>query len=104
MKTLREYQADNYPWSLENCTDEENEEYNAKLDPSHLPPDIAQRDYRKGKYRFFKRVWKENLTQEERYEYLLLKAASSLDTIKGCCIFFTVIAVIGLVAGLIIAS
>ncbi len=103
MKTLKEYQLENYPACWKDCTDEENKEYNAKLNPLYLPPDIVQRDCRKGVYRFRKKVFLETLTQEERYEYLLLKSASNLNIIKNCLVFFTVLTAIGLAAWLIIA-
>ena len=107
MKTLREYQLENYPSRWVDCTDEENEEYNAKFVKEFgvvdLPENITQRDCNDGVYRFRKRVPDSGLTQEERYEYLLLQSVSKLDVIKNCLVFFTVLAAIGFAAGLYIS-
>lgn len=122
MKTLREYRYETYPSHIADCTAEENEEYNNmyKLNQK-LPKDITVKDFVGNKSTYQKRVCDENLTQEERLEYLLHKIVedtaaikkqndlllnkinNNSTTIKNCCVFFTVIAVIGLAAGLIIA-
>lgn len=108
MKTLKEYQLENYPACWKDCTDEENKEYNAKFVKEFgvvdLPENIAKIDCSAdGFYRLRKRVPDSGLTQEERYEYLLLKSASNLNIIKNCLVFFTVLTAIGLAAWLIIA-
>lgn len=122
MKTLREYRYDVYPTHIENCTAEENEEYNNLYYKAkkNLPKDIIIKDFIGNKSTYQKHVFDEDLTEEERLEFLLHKIAednaemkkqndvllneinNKANTMKNCCIFFTVLAVIGLVAGLIL--
>lgn len=122
MKTLREYRYDVYPSHIENCTAEENEEYNNMCKANQkLPKDITVKDFIGNKSTYQKHVFDEDLTEEERLEFLLHKIAedtaeikkqndvllneinNKANTMKNCCIFFTVLAVIGLITGLIIA-
>lgn len=86
----------------------------------NLPKDIIIKDFIGNKSTYQKHVFDEDLTEEERLEFLLHKIAednaemkkqndvllneinNKANTMKNCCIFFTVLAVIGLVAGLIL--
>lgn len=77
----------------EYCSDEENEKY-SNMNEDQIPDNVYQpvesTDYQR---------YESDLTDEEKKLYLLAKQNSNLKIIKGCVIFFVVLAIIGIIVG-----
>ena len=94
-----------------NCSAEENEEYRKLLHQKKpLPNGVYQRSEKLnindaelyGNVTFVK-LCKSDITDEELREYFTYRKLAYLKTIKQCVVFFTVLTVISLVCGLILA-
>lgn len=74
----------------------------SNMKPSDLPEGVVYKDSdgwnTDGAYYKYKII---NMTEEEIQTCLLAKAAHHLKTIKGCAVFFVVIAIISLVFSII---
>lgn len=80
-----------------NCTQEENEKYKS-MPQDELPDDIiVDPNYPSYHLQYIKG----ELTDEEIKIYLLAKLNSHVRVIKGCVIFFVVLAVLGIILGFI---
>ena len=87
------------------CSYEENEKYRKLLQENKpLPKDILCR-YPDGsvEYASFYKVERTALSKDELAEYLQYKQLKSIITIKKCMVFFTVLTVISLACGFILA-
>lgn len=85
------------------CTDEENERYGKMLERGEpLPKGLfkSEESNYPGKYIFMKQDTP-CFSKEEQWEYVEYKKLRTLETIKNCLIFFTVLAIIGLVGAFI---
>lgn len=81
------------------CTKEENEElYNMKASGMKLPDDIKEKTLSGGGFYRLKRA---DADDDELKRYIELKKMKDLETIKSCVLFFTVLAVISLAAGIL---
>lgn len=80
------------------CSKEDTKKYKAMLKNNEpLPEGIyQQRDSTSGDLIFYT-IYKSELSEEEKQEYIQLKKTSYIETIKNCAIFFTVLTVISLV-------
>ncbi len=77
------------------CTKQENKEYLQILkDGGNLPEGVRAYSYEPDE---FYRIQEADLSEAEIQEYLTYKQLSLIRTIKNCVVFFTVLAVIGLV-------
>lgn len=85
------------------CTDEENEIYRKLLKENQTLPDGVVREDPEGsiEWEHFYTIKESSLSNAELSEYLQYKQLKSIITIKNCVIFFTVLAAISLISGLI---
>ena len=86
------------------CTDEENKEYlQMKKDKSPLPEDVYYFNSASESMEYFYRILKiKEVSDEEFKEYIMLRQAKNIKTIKNCAVFFTVVAVIGIISAIIL--
>ena len=78
------------------CSNSENQKYlNDKKSGNPLPSNVIQSRENPNK---FYTVKDSGLTEDERRLYIELKKLEYIKTIKNCVLYFTVIAVIGLIA------
>lgn len=94
------------------CSKQENKEYQKLLkDGGTLPEGVYAYVYSTGETSTteFYTVYEPDLTESEKAEYLTYKKLDLLETIKdciktikGCVVFFTTLAIIGIIAYLII--
>lgn len=83
------------------CSNSENQKYlNDQKNGNQLPKNVIQyRSTSTGEYlNEFYTVKDSGLTEDERRLYIELKKLEHIKTIKNCILFFTVTAVIGLIA------
>ena len=83
------------------CSNSENQKYlNDQKNGEPLPKNVIQyRSTSTGEYlNEFYTVKDSGLTEDERRLYIELKKLEHIKTIKNCILFFTVTAVIGLIA------
>lgn len=83
------------------CSNSENQKYlNDQKNGKPLPKNVIQyRSTLTGEYiNEFYTVKDSGLTEDKRCLYIELKKLEHIKTIKNCVLFFTVIAVIGLIA------
>ncbi|MBQ9946745.1 MAG: hypothetical protein IJO91_00010 [Oscillospiraceae bacterium] len=92
------------------CSDEERNEYKKIYDENGILPNGIVADVEDGYVSFYKINNDKNISEEDKEKYVKYHQAVNLDkitkdihTIKNCVVFFTVLSVIGLVAGFIIA-
>ena len=87
------------------CSDSETEEYRKLLSQDMpLPDGILRRDPEGSiEYASFYKIERTALSKDELIEYMQYKQLKSIITIKKCVVFFTVLAVISLICGLILA-
>lgn len=70
-----------------------------------LPKGVYAYEYDSGtSVNEFYTIYEADLTENELKEYLAYKQLALLHTIKNCVVFFTVLTVIGIVAGLFLMS
>jgi hypothetical protein len=80
------------------CTKKENAEYTQMIKNGEaLPEGVHAYVYETNE---FYEIHEADLTESEIQEYLTYKQLSLIRTIKNCVVFFTVLAVIGLVGAL----
>lgn len=87
------------------CTNQENIEYQKVLkEGGTLPKGVHPYVYDTGEVSQteFCTTYKSDLTESEINEYLIYKQLSFIKTIKNCVLFFTISAIIGIVAYLLI--
>lgn len=87
------------------CTDQENAEYQSILKQGGtLPQNVHPYVYDTGEVSQteFCTTYKSDLTESEIREYLTYTQLHFLKTIKNCVLFFTVSAIIGIIAYLLI--
>lgn len=83
------------------CTKQENMQYQAILKSGGmLPKGVFQHPNKNSE--FFV-LCGDDFTESERIEFIMYKQLRTLYTIKNCLVFFTVMAIIGMVLGLIAA-
>lgn len=89
------------------CSSQENKEYQQLLkDGGTLPEGVFPYVYDNGdtsKTEFYT-VHETDLTESEIKEYLTYKKLGFLRTIKNCVVFFTVLAVIGLILAIVLPA
>ena len=88
------------------CKNQENMEYQRLLNAGGtLPKGVFPYVYDNGETSAteFYTVYEADLTEAEIREYLTYKQLSLIKTIKNCIVFFTVLTVIGMVAGFLLA-
>lgn len=78
------------------CSSEENEQYR-NIKDKQLPDDIDLAPNTEGTS--FIRYTKGELSDEELKIFALAKINSTLNFIKGCAIFFVIIAIVGIILG-----
>lgn len=87
------------------CSKEENKEYEKLLNNGEPLPDgvysCVDADGTTSKTEFYT-IYESDLSESEKIEYLTYKKLSLLKTIKNCVVFFTILIVIGLVAGFLL--
>lgn len=86
------------------CSKQENQEYQRLLKENQaLPEGVLAYVYDTGEVSTteFYTIYKPDLTESEIREYLTYKQLSFIKTIKNCVLFFTVSAIIGIVAYLL---
>lgn len=89
------------------CSKEENKKYAQILkDGEALPKGVFEYSYGDGTTSTteFYTIYKTDLNQEEIDEYLKFKQLKFIKTIKNCVVFFTVLTVLSIIAGFIIAA
>lgn len=87
------------------CTKKENEEYAELVKAGEeLPEGIRAYVDSDGDVsdKVFYRVYAADLTEGERDEYFTLTRLSLLKTIKNCVLFFTILAIIGLISSALV--
>ncbi len=102
-KRLTEYKMDFDLLEKIPCSQEENKEYEQLLkEGKPLPEDVFPYIYDDGEVSTseFYTVYEAELSEAETMQYLTFKKLYYLHTIKICVVFFTVLTVIGLVAGI----
>jgi len=91
---------------LVDCSDDENAKYSLmKRNGESLPERVRQyKDPKTDKYvdRFYYLI-DSKLSDSERLEYLRYLELERIETIKNCVVFFTVLAVVSMILGLIAA-
>ena len=81
------------------CTEDESKEYRQLLaDGGTLPKDVYSYVDVTTSMTMFYRVYEAELTEAEKSEYIAYKQLGYLKTIKNCCVFFTTITLIGMIA------
>lgn len=83
------------------CSKEDNKKYKQMLkDGKSLPNGVfeykAGVDESEGLGTFYT-IYKPDLTQEEKLEYILFKQMSMISTIKSCVVFFAAITIISMI-------
>ena len=87
------------------CTKEENAEFEKLVKAGEeLPEDVRAYKDDDGVVsdKVFYRVCTDDLSEDERNEYLTLTRLSLLKTIKNCVMFFTILTIIGLVSSVLL--
>ena len=86
------------------CSEEENRMYLEMLkQKKELPSGIIRRVESNGaKLNQFYRVVPLEITPEEMQEYCALKQTKNIQIIKNCVVFFTVLSVLSLIAGILL--
>lgn len=102
-KDLLELRCDSGLYQAVDCSEEENYTYLEMLEQGkELPKDVIRRiDSNGAELNQFYRVAPMKMTSEEMQEYIRLKQAKDLHTIRNCVVFFTVLTVIFLVVAVI---
>lgn len=86
------------------CTWGENKTYRQLLkDNKPLPQGVqCSNPDSENEYKYFYTIKKTSLSKEELAEYVQYKQLETLIAIKRCVVFFTVLTIISLIAGLIL--
>ncbi len=86
------------------CSSADNKKYLQMVkDGLPLPAGVYQyKDEQGNVYQQFYTVYETDLTPEEKAEYIQLKKLSYIETIKSCIVFFTALAAIGIISGIIL--
>ena len=83
------------------CSQEESEQYKKLVQSGHGLPNGVYRKVEKDKDYFYTIADDQSeLTHEETMELIGLMQLEKISTIKSCCVFFTILAIVGLVAAL----
>jgi len=84
----------------ENCSDEENKEYSELFNDYKLPLEVfIDENYTEN---HFYKISKSDLTDDEIKILIALKQSDNIKTIKNCLVYFVVISVLSIIAGIII--
>jgi allophanate hydrolase subunit 1 len=93
--------AHDIPVTYKPCTDEENEEFRKLKSSGKMLPENIKEVYHESDLMTFEKEEELNLTQEQINELLMHKQIELLETIKTHTTFFYVLAIIGIVLGVI---
>lgn len=68
-----------------------------------LPEDVYEKQYydEEHSYQYYTYLESQELTKDEKMEYILLRQNENMKTIKKCILFFTVLTVVSLIFSII---
>ena len=100
-KILKDFYFEELLLQKINCSREDNKKYKKMLKNGEpLPNGVFEYkdgiDETDGMGTFYT-IYKPDLTQEEKLEYILFKQMSMIRTIKSCVVFFTIVTVISMI-------
>jgi len=100
---LQRYRCEHGLAKKEDCSLEENSKLKKMIkDGSSLPNEVVQYVGSAGEpVGLFYRMHKADLTEKEIGEYIAFKQLDTLNTIKSCLMFFVVMSLVSVVAGVI---
>jgi len=108
-RELRQLRYENDFLQMIDCSKEDCKKYQQMLkNGEKLPEGVFQYTSQElGETNSFYTIYETDLTEEEKSEYILLRQNlmfNDIRTIKNCVLFFTILAVISLVLGFIVAA
>ncbi len=88
----------------QDCTEEENARYLEKIKNGETVPDNVGRylDENEQPTDNFYIIEKDDMTHEQRMEFLAMKQHEELVSIRKCMVFFTVLAILGLISAFLL--
>lgn len=97
-KELRNFYLEALLLQKIDCSNEENKKYSQmKKNNEPLPSGVYEYEMENGLGTgTFYTEYKQDLTQEEKLEYIAFKQLKMINTIKNCTVFFTVLTVVSL--------
>ena len=84
------------------CSEEESAEYKKLVQSGkELPSGVYRKVENNNEYFYTIADNSSELTREETLELIALMQLEKLNTIKNCCVFFTILAILGIIIGII---